>query len=234
MSAMGRLVSSVAHEVRNPLFAISSALDAFEARLGAPPAHERYMVHLRTELNRLNVLMEELLTYGKPFKQEFHEGSVAIMLEECIVSCRLLADAAQVKIECRISEGLPTLSLDRNRLRLVFINLLKNAIAFSPPQNTVVISAAERVGADHKRWIECRVEDSGPGFKEEDIPMIFEPFFTRRHGGTGLGLAIAQRIAEEHGGQIFARNKPEGGAALVVRLPLQLTPITKGSSNVEK
>jgi PAS domain S-box-containing protein len=226
MSAMGRLVSSVAHEVRNPLFAISSALDAFEARFGSRPEHERYLTRLRTEIHRLNVLMEELLTYGRPYRQEFHEGSVARVLEECISDFRPTAEAARVRIECHISEGMPGVPLDVKRLPLVFNNLLKNAIAYSPPDGTVVVRAGFDGGADGRRWIECTVEDSGPGFKEEDIPMIFEPFFTRRKGGTGLGLAIVQRVVEEHGGQLCARNRPEGGAALVVRIPLATSPAT--------
>lgn len=224
MSALGRLVSSVAHEVRNPLFAISSALDAFEARFGEHIEYGRYTTRLRTELNRMNALMEELLAYAQPYRQEFLEGSVAKILEECVSSCRPLADASQVRIECRISEGLPTLPLNERRLPLVFTNLLKNAISFSPPRSTVVVCVSEGAGADQTRWIDCSVEDSGPGLKEEDIPLIFEPFFTRRRGGTGLGLAIVQRIVEEHGGHIFAQNRPEGGTCMTVRIPLAVAP----------
>src|SRR5215204_2116232 len=235
MSVLGRLVSSVAHEVRNPLFAISSALDAFEARFDKRIEYERYTTRLRAELDRMNVLMEELLTYAQPYQQEFLEGSIAKILEECVSSCRPLADASQVRIECRISEGLPTLLLNKRRLPLVFTNLLKNAISFSPPQSTVVVRVSEDAGADQKRWIDCSVEDSGPGLMEEDIPLMFEPFFTRRRGGTGLGLAIAQRIVEEHGGQIFAHNRPEDGACMTVRIPLAVAPsMSEESSNAEK
>jgi PAS domain S-box-containing protein len=224
LAAMGRLVASVAHEVRNPLFAISSALDAFEARFGARAEYERYMTHLRTELRRLNVLMEELLTYGRPYKQEFQESSVAHVLEECVSVWLPRAGDAQVGIESQVSGLMPSLPLDRKRLPLVFDNLLKNAISFSPPQSTVVVRAAECVGEDDSRWLDCSVADSGPGFKEADIPLVFEPFFTRRQNGTGLGLAIAQKIVEEHGGQIFAQNRPEGGAVMTVRIPIPTPP----------
>ncbi|MDT5156895.1 MAG: hypothetical protein QOC99_1628 [Acidobacteriota bacterium] len=224
LSAMGRLVSSVAHEVRNPLFAISSALDAFEARFSERTEYERYTTRLRAELGRLNQLMEELLTYGRPYRQEFREGSIADVLQEAASACRPLADASQVTIECDIPEGLMTVMHDPKRLPLVFINLMKNAILYSPPGKAVVVRAVEEVGTGDTKRVECIVEDSGPGFKEEDLTMIFEPFFTRRQGGTGLGLAIAQRIVEEHCGQIRARNRPGGGAAIHVRIPVAADP----------
>ncbi|HEX6862507.1 MAG TPA: sensor histidine kinase, partial [Thermoanaerobaculia bacterium] len=68
-------------------------------------------------------------------------------------------------------------------------------------------------------WVRCAVMDSGPGFLEEDLPRIFEPFFTRRRGGTGLGLSIVQRVMEEQHARIVAANRPEGGAVVTVDFP---------------
>jgi signal transduction histidine kinase len=102
----------------------------------------------------------------------------------------------------------------------IFSNLIRNAIQHSRPGATVHVEAGE-ISLDNRLWIECRVSDSGPGFQTEDLPRIFDPFFTKRRGGTGLGLSIAQRIAQEHGGKIAARNRSDGGAEIVVRIPVE-------------
>ena len=86
---------------------------------------------------------------------------------------------------------------------------------------------------DGQDWIAYRIKDAGPGFRPEDLPRVFDPFFTRRRGGTGLGMSIAQRIVEEHGGNITAGNCPEGGAVIVVRFPLIQQSIRDGRDQEE-
>ncbi len=79
---------------------------------------------------------------------------------------------------------------------------------------------ARKTTDGQQEWIQCAIRDLGAGILEQDIPQIFEPFFSKRRGGTGLGLAIAQRIMEEHGGKLVATNNPEGGACMIARFPL--------------
>jgi signal transduction histidine kinase len=110
--------------------------------------------------------------------------------------------------------------MDRGRLLQVFQNLIENALQHSPRGEAVRVRAAiDR--ADRVAFIECAIEDAGPGFREEDLPRVFEPFFTRRRGGTGLGLSIVQRIVEEHGGRIAAANRTPTGAVVTLRLPVK-------------
>ena len=220
MAALGSLVAGVAHEVRNPLFGISSVLDAFEAHFGHLPEHQQYISVLREELDHLNRLMADLLDYGKPCSQEFRAGSIYNVVVEGIATCEPLAERKQVKIANRVPETLASVVMDEKRLPQVFSNLIKNAFQHSSPSATVQIEA-EEIRLDNRLWIECRVKDQGPGFQIEDLPRIFDPFFTKRRGGTGLGLAIAQRIVQEHGGKIAAGNRSEGGAEIVVRIPVE-------------
>jgi signal transduction histidine kinase len=218
MSAMGALVAGVAHEVRNPLFGILSVLDAMEARLGERTELQRYFPVLRDEAGRLTRLMQELMEYGRPPNRELTAGAIADVLRDALRRNESLAAERGVRLVGRIPDDLPPVKLDRDRLLRVFQNLLENAIQHSGEDNEVVLESRV-LGANGERWVECVVADSGPGFRTEDLPHVFDPFFTRRHGGTGLGLSIVQQIAQEHGGEIMAANRPEGGAVTTVRLP---------------
>ncbi|MBM4259092.1 MAG: ATP-binding protein [Deltaproteobacteria bacterium] len=133
-------------------------------------------------------------------------------------SCLPLAQSAHVRLQHRSNGNGECVRIDRQRMQQVFENLIQNAIQYSPPGGTVLTETTDT--ADSSAWIEYVVADEGPGFQAEDLPRIFEPFFSRRRGGTGLGLAIVQKIITEHGGTITAENRPAGGAAITVRLPV--------------
>src|SRR5690349_13400543 len=219
MSLLGSLVAGVAHEVRNPLFGISSILDAFETRFKDRTEYLRYTDVLRDEVGRLTVLMEELLEYGKPFRGELFLVSMEEMVSRSIRACLPAAEVAQVTLVSDVEEALPKIRIDRRRLSKVFVNLIENAIQHSP-RGSVVTVEARRLNDGGHDWVQCSIKDTGPGILEEDMPKIFEPFFSKRRGGTGLGLAIAHRIMQEHGGQLIASNNPEGGACMIARFPI--------------
>ena len=219
MSQLGSLVAGVAHEVRNPLFGISSILDAFEKRFSDRTEYLRYTNVLRDEIGRLTLLMEELLEYGKPFRRDFYLVPIAEMISRSVKACLPAAELAHVTLETDLSESLPKIRIDRRRLLKVFVNLIENAIHHSPPGGVVTVGAT-LFNDGAQDWIECTIKDVGPGILEVDMPRIFEPFFSKRRGGTGLGLAIAHRIMDEHGGQLFAGNNPDGGACMTTRFPV--------------
>lgn len=217
MAAMGQLVAGVAHEVRNPLFGISATLDAFETRFGERKEYQNYLGVLRAEAERLNSLMRELLEYGKPHSLHLAEESLSETVARAVENSHAVAERLSVRVENLIEDGAATVLIDSERMVQVFQNLIDNAIQHSPRGGVVRIEARE-TGSDGDRWIECMISDSGPGFRAEDLPNIFKPFFTRRRGGTGLGLSIVQRIIEEHQGGISLGNREGGGATVQVRL----------------
>jgi signal transduction histidine kinase len=218
MSSIGALVAGVAHEVRNPLFGISATLDAFEARFGGEQ-YQRYTRALRDQLQRMNELMYDLLELGRPASSVLAPGAIAPVITTALSSVHILALRSGVSLRTQLAPDLPDVPMDRPRLLQVFENLLRNAIQHSATGSIVEVHAARQ--GDR---VAIRVEDRGPGFRDEDLPRVFEPFFTRRRGGTGLGLSLVQRIVDDHHGQIEARNREGGGASVRVALSAGPTP----------
>jgi PAS domain S-box-containing protein len=229
MSLLGSLVAGVAHEVRNPLFGISSILDAFETRFSDRTDYLRYTNVLRDEVGRLTLLMEELLEYGRPFKGDLYPVSLEEVIAKCLRSCQPAAEVARVELVDNLTTSLPKVMIDRRRLSKVFVNLIENAIQHSNAGAKVTVEALE-VSEGKQRWIDCVVRDSGAGILPQDLKRIFEPFFSKRRGGTGLGLAIAQRIMTEHGGKLIAGNNENGGARMTARFPV----VVSEETDVEK
>ncbi|HKR64203.1 MAG TPA: ATP-binding protein, partial [Thermoanaerobaculia bacterium] len=215
MSAIGSLVAGVAHEVRNPLFGISATLDAFEAEFGTSPEQAEYMTTLRRDVARLTRLMNDLLQYGTVRPLARNVQPLEPVIAEALRVCTQGANEKSVRIETQIAEPLPAIAIDPDRMLQVLKNVIENAVDFSPEGDAVKIDARREDGA-----VIVSVSDHGSGFRPEDVPHLFEPFFTRRRGGSGLGLAIVQKIVNEHGGEVIARNEKDGGARIEVRLPV--------------
>jgi signal transduction histidine kinase len=222
MAALGRTMAGVAHEVRNPLFGISSTLDAFEARFGRGSDQATFFGVLRTELNRLTTLMEDLLDYGRPAVLQCALADVPSLVDDAIKHCAEAAFRSGVSIRHQALCPMRPLSVDGRRVTEVFINVLENAIQHSPKGGAIEVHHAEEIDPSGLVWQVISIEDTGPGFDTNDLEHVFEPFFTRRRGGTGLGLSIVQRIIQQHRGQVEAANGLRGGGRVTVRLPVDL------------
>ena len=227
MSAMGNLVAGVAHEVRNPLFGIAATVDAFEAEFGGGAEVSEYLATLHNDVSRLTRLMNDLLDYGRPQQLERRMQSIRPVVAEAVRVCAPRAKERRIEIREEIAAELPNVSINAERMLQVLKNVVENAVEFSNAGEAVTL----RVCRDDNgaSALVCTVADHGPGFRHEDLPHLFEPFFTRRAGGSGLGLAIVQKIVGEHGGTIAARNAPGGGGVVEIRLPVTSSPTRTGS-----
>ncbi|MFI5234410.1 MAG: PAS domain S-box protein [Gemmatimonadales bacterium] len=219
MSTLGVLVAGVAHEVRNPLFAISATLDAFEVRYQGQAEYRDLVTLLRPEVERLSQLMHDLLEYGRP--PELHLERCDLRPVLLAARDRTLAIAAQrgVRLEMRIAAGLPLTVVDPSRLLQVYQNVIDNAVQHAPRDTTVEVTL-DLVRQNGAPWLRCCVLDHGPGFNEAELSKVFDPFFTRRQGGTGLGLSIVQRLTELHHGTVTASNHEQGGALMTLLIPV--------------
>lgn len=220
LAELGQLVGGVAHEVRNPLTAISAGLQTLS--LAEPELmrrHSELLGELKSALDRMTALTRDLLVYGKPTEPDLDRGDPGEVIRRAAVVCAPIAERAGVTVDVEVTEPLPSVTMDRSRLLQVFVNLITNAIQHSASGGRVVASCVARP-EHHPRQIEWEVADAGPGFSPELLRQVFHPFASRRPGGTGLGLAIARRLVEQQRGEISAQNGPGGGALLRVTLPV--------------
>jgi two-component system sensor histidine kinase PilS (NtrC family) len=219
LAAVGRLAAGIAHEIRNPLAAISGSIEllAQPAAGGGADSGELMAIVMR-EVARLNALITELLEFARPRAPETQpidlQASLAELLRVAEHDKQL--DGARVEL----SAPQPVwVEADAAQLRQVVWNLLRNAAEASPSGAPITVE----LGAEDE-FARLTVRDRGPGIAAENRPRVFEPFFSTKEGGTGLGLATVHRIVEEHHGRVEIADAPGGGAAIIVRLPIRTAP----------
>lgn len=223
MELLGVLTSGVAHEVRNPLNAITVLIEALFSRIGDRSDLQRHRDHIRQQVARLTALMDDLLSLGRPIdeagKQRIETRELVL---EAVSAASQGAASSRHTIDIDISPEVSERRVygDRLRLEQVFVNLLENACQHSPPDTRILV----RVDRPDSTAARIRVIDRGPGIPEEVIEQAFKPFYTTRKGGTGLGLSIVRRIVEDHGGEVRLYNSEHEGEGLTaeVRLPLMI------------
>jgi len=216
MAALGELTAGVAHEVRNPLFAVSSLVEAWAQQPSRDPTP--FVDALRREVTRLQTLMIELLEFGKPSSEASQPAQLSAAVNGAVHACEPEAKARHVRLVTAIHADAEVAMFPR-RLERVFVNLIQNAIQHSPAGGdvTVEIGACPEANA---QALEVVVRDQGAGIAPADLPRLFTPFFSRRGGGFGLGLAISRRIIDEHRWRVVAANGPSGGAVMTVIVPM--------------
>lgn len=225
-AAMGRVVAGVAHEVRNPLFGISSIGQIFEREL-TNPAHLELVRALLSESRRLNQLVEDLLLYSRPSRLRLEPCNVRRLWRDVLEAYRDETLKKGVRIAGDDGGALPLVSLDAHQMQQVFLNLLRNALDASPPGTEI---AVRFLVADQYLTFELR--DEGDGIPEENRGRVFEVFFTTKPVGTGLGLAICRKIVEDHGGDIAIESAEGRGTTVTVRLPYRRTEKEAQNTNV--
>jgi signal transduction histidine kinase len=211
---MGELTAGVAHEVRNPLGVIRASVQLLEDAHCDPQRITDAAAVIKQEIDRLDRVIKALLDFGRPSKPTLVRTDVNEVLDDVVLFTNRFAKQADVQIEERFTQGVPSVIGDPDQLKQVFLNLVTNAVqAMEDGGGSIVITT--RSDGD---YVEITVSDTGPGIPEQDLSKVFDPFFTKRSDGTGLGLTIVHRIIDEHDGHIEVNSSP-GGTTFRVSLP---------------
>jgi signal transduction histidine kinase len=218
LSALGNLAATVAHEIRNPLNAISMGLQRLKVEFRPTEDQEQYsrVTELMLgEVHRLNSIVEQFLSLARPLEIKPEALRVQDVLNE--LATLVGGEAQQSKVQIRVVAPLtlPPLKADREYLRQTLLNLILNGLQAMPEGGTLTLKANTSNGN-----FLISITDTGVGIAPENRRRIFEPYFTTKAKGSGLGLAIARRIIEAHGGKITVSGEADHGCCFQIALPL--------------
>lgn len=219
MSAVGLLVSGVAHELNNPLAGVVGFSQLLLKEQVAEKVR-RGLERINKEAERCKKIVRNLQTFARKHTPEKEYIGVNGILEACIELRSYQLRVDNIDVEVDLDANLPKTMADFHQLQQVFINIMVNAHqAMAERGGGGKLTIRTRADGDQ---IRVEIKDSGPGIPEEVLPRLFDPFFTTKDvgQGTGLGLSICYGIIEEHRGRIYARNAADGGATFVVQLPV--------------
>lgn len=244
LAIVGQLAAGMAHELRNPLMPIKVLVQSTLARSGDVSLPRRQLQIVDEELTRLEKSIQSFLDFARPPELVMSRLDVATMLYQAVDLVYPKAHQQEIELHCVVPQGEFALAGDRTQFKQLLLNLLLNCIdalsegglvtiVLEPPepnaerakQRAPALDSEQdalRVASDPARpdsYLTIRIFDNGPGFPEELIPKIFEPFVTTKDTGTGLGLTICRQIVQAHHGTITARNRRPNGAEFCIRLP---------------
>jgi signal transduction histidine kinase len=219
LAMLGRMATTLAHEIRNPLGAMKGLTQVVQEELPKDHNAQALMQTVVSEAERLEQLVIDLLTFARPRDSVINRFNVRELIAD--VSAMLQAKLVDAAVTVKVVTGADSLLVqsDENGLRQVLLNVLLNAIEASPPGGVVTVAARRDAGGQQ---VVIDIDDNGAGLGDRDPEEFFQPFMTTKVKGTGLGLPISRQIVERVGGKMTLANRPEGSARCTIRLPVKL------------
>jgi PAS domain S-box-containing protein len=227
LAAVGRFASSMAHEIRNPLGGISAGIHYMGRHKDFPDELQQNVGVIEGEIQRLDGIIKNLLEVARPVEMQLSRCEPPAILSRAVRAMAAWLEEKGIEVVVECPSTLPQAYLDGEKIQQVLINMIKNAGEASAAGSQIRVSCRPIQSADEGHdftlseagGIYLSVEDSGEGIHPEDVPQLFEPFFTRKSTGTGLGLYVCHNFIQRHGGVIRAESAPGIGTRMSILLP---------------
>lgn len=232
LALLGSFASAMAHEVRTPLTSIKMNLQMLEEKAQGSDLAPHFTI-TRREVERLEKLIRDTLSFGRPLALVRRPSSPAALLDTALRSVSEKLAAKSIVVYRSTQPDLPAAWVDPDLILSVFTNLAENAIDAMEPGGTLTLNVTRSWSEDFPS-LAVEIRDTGCGIAEEVWPTLFDPFYTSKRTGTGLGLPIAQHIVRQHGGQIRFTSLVGKGTTFYVFLPLHPSEVTSGLSAIDK
>lgn len=211
----GEIAASIAHEVRNPMTTLQGFLQLLEHEVTGNA--QMYVSVIQEEVKRMNEILNEMLALSKPIVDEITVFSLSVLIEDVLILLRPKAILDQIYLVNESTSKKPMLIQGNpNRIKQVFINLLKNAMEAMSPNDTLSI----RINEDDQQNVNIYISDTGVGMEEKTMETIFLPFVSEKPGGTGLGLPFVKKTVLEYGGTISVTSELDKGTVFHLSFPL--------------
>jgi len=221
LAAVGSMSAKVAHEIKNPLSALSLNLELLEDEVDSyqnvdSKEAKTLFASISSELERLTTLTDEYLQFARLPKQTPELINLSELVPRLIPLMGAELHRRGIRLSLQIPEGLPLLEGEKNQLLQVFINLLRNAEEAMPNGGSVTIAAKQE-----DSFLQVRVRDTGTGIDPEDLPNIFDPFYTTKDTGTGLGLSFVEQVMREMQGKVTCESEKGKGSTFILYFPIK-------------
>ncbi|HZY71976.1 sensor histidine kinase [Edaphobacter flagellatus] len=226
LAAIGRLASAVAHEIRNPVAIISSALETSASTSLASIEREEMARIAGLEAKRLEKLTTDFLSYAKPGSAPFERLDAATLVGYIVSIMQPQALQKGLRIEVETNDP-GSIYGDEGQLQQMLLNIMRNAIEASPRNGCVLLTVVREPNENHQ----IRIENAGPAIPPHVVHHIFEPFFTAKQGGTGLGLAIARSIVDRHYGELHLERNETDHVVFAITLPSNRQVVGVGAAH---
>lgn len=221
LAAVGEMAAGIAHELNNPLTAVTGFSELILDELPQASVHRKDLEMVLHEARRAGDVVRRLLDFSRQGERVRTQSDLNEVVRDVIALTNHLIKTNGVALSLDLNEPLPWVFIDTNQMKQVLLNLIHNALQAMPNGGDLQISTC-LVQRDERNWAVMEIRDSGVGITQADQNRIFEPFFTTRgdRGGTGLGLSVSFGIVTDHGGLIEISSEPENGSIFSVWLPI--------------